>query len=116
MIIKVAEFDGPALLLQAEGRINVLTADGFHGDTLRVIAGTTHDVIIDATGVTYLSTAGIRAFLLVSRRLAASNRRLHICNLKPYIIDVFKIIGFDNVIPIHPDLDSALNAVVSKAS
>ena len=116
MKIKVAEFDGPALLLQAEGRINVLTAEGFHGDTLRVIAGTTHDVVIDATGVTYLSTAGLRAFLLVSRRLAASNRSLHICNLKPYIVEVFKIIGFDNLIPIHPDLDSALTAVVSKAS
>ena len=116
MKIRVAEFDGPALLLQAEGRINVLTADGFRGDTLRVISGTTHDVIIDATGVTYLSTAGIRAFLLVSKRLAASNRSLHICSLKPYILDVFKIIGFDNVIPIHPDLDSALTAVVSKAS
>ena len=116
MKIKVAEFDGPALLLQAEGRINVLTADGFHGDTLRAVSDSPHDVIIDATGVTYLSTAGLRAFLLVSRQLATSNRSLHICNLKHYIHDVFKIIGFDNVIPIHPDLDSALVAIQGGAS
>ena len=116
MKIKVAEFDGPALLLQAEGRINVLTADGFHGDTLQAISESPYDVIIDATGVTYLSTAGLRAFLLVSRQLATSNRSLHICNMKPYIYDVFKIIGFDNAIPIHPDLDSALVAIQRGAS
>ena len=115
MKISVAEFDGPALLLQAEGRINVLTADGFHGDTLQAISGSTHDVIIDATEVTYLSTAGLRAFLIVSRRLATSNRSLHVCNLKPYIHEVFQIIGFDKVIPIHPDLDSALVAIQSDA-
>ncbi len=116
MKIEVAEFDGPALVLKAEGRINVLTAEGFQDDTMDAISSSPHDVIIDATDVTYLSTAGLRAFLLVSRTLAANNRSLHICNLKPYIFDVFKIIGFHNVIPIHPDLDSVLTAIESKAS
>ena len=111
MNIKVAEFDGPALLLRAQGRINVLTADGFHDEILKVIARSRYDVIIDASDVTYLSTAGLRAFLALSRRLAIANRSLHVCNLKPYIFEVFKIIGFDNVIPLHPDLDSALVAI-----
>ena len=116
MKISVAETDGPALLLRARGRINVLTADGFHNDVLQVIAKSGHDVIIDTSDVTYLSTAGLRAFLILSRRLAMANRRLHICSLKPYILEVFQIIGFDKVIPIHPDLDSALVAIQRSAS
>ena len=116
MIINIADFDGPALLLQPEGRINVLTAEGFQEDTMDAISNSPQDVIIDASGVTFLSTAGLRAFLLVSRTLAASNRNLYVCNLKPYILEVFKIIGFHNVIPIHPDLDSVLTAIKSKAS
>ena len=111
MKIEVAEFEGPALLLHAEGRISILTADDFHDEILKIIARSKHDVIIDTSDVTYLSTAGLRAFLILSRRLAMANRRLHICNLKPYILEVFQIIGFDKVIPIHPDLDSALVAV-----
>lgn len=113
MKIKEADFDGPALLLQAEGRINVLTADGFHNEVLQVVARSRHDVIIDTSDVTYLSTAGLRAFLILSRRLAMANRRLHICNLKPYILEVFKVIGFDKVIPLHNDIDSAIAAVQS---
>ena len=116
MRISVAETDGPALLLRAQGRINVLTADGFHVDTLSAAADSQSDVIIDATEVTYLSTAGLRAFLLVSRELAARNRSLCICNLRPYILDVFRIIGFDKVIPIHNDLESAIAAVQTNAS
>ena len=116
MKIKVAEFDGPALVLKAEGRISVLTAAGFQDDTMDAISSSSHDVIVDATGVTYLSTAGLRAFLLVSRTLATNNRSLYVCNLRPYILEVFKIIGFDNVIPIHPDLDSVLATIESKAS
>ena len=111
MKIEVVEFDGPALVLKAEGRISVLTADGFHDDILKIIAKSGHDVIIDASGVTYLSTAGIRAFLVLSRRLTIANRSLHICNLQPYIFEVFQMIGFDKLMPIYPDLDSALEAV-----
>ncbi len=115
MKIEVAEFDGPALMLKAEGRINVLTADGFHDEILKVIARSGYDVIIDASDVTYLSTAGLRAFLVLSRRLTIANRGLHICNLKPYIFEVFSMIGFDKLIPIYPDLDSALAAIENAA-
>lgn len=113
MKIEVVEFDGPALVLKAEGRISVLTADGFHDETLKIIARSPHDVIVDASGVTYLSTAGVRAVLVLSRRLTIANRNLHICNLRPYILEVFQMIGFDKLIPIYPDLDSALEAVQS---
>ena len=78
---------------------------------MQAISDSPHDVIIYATGVTYLSTAGLRAFLLVSRQLATGNRSLHVCNLKPYILEVFQVIGFDNLIPTYPDLESALDAI-----
>lgn len=116
MKIKVAEFDGPALVLKAEGRISVLTAEGFQDETLKIMASSRHDVIIDASDVTYLSTAGLRAFLVLSRRIAIANRSLHVCNLRPYILEVFEMIGFNNLIPIYPDLDSALIAIESKTS
>ena len=113
MIIDVVECDGPALLLQARGRINILTAKGFEAHTRQVIADSDNDVIIETSEVTYLSTAGLRAFLLLWKELKEDGRSLHICGLKPYIQRVFEIIGFDQVIPIHPDLDSAIAAVES---
>ena len=114
MMLDVVESDGSALLLQARGRINILSAEGFEARTRRAIAATDNDVIIDTSAVTYVSTAGLRAFLILWRELKDAGRNLHICGLRPYIQRVFEIIGFDQVIPIHPDVATALAAVESQ--
>lgn len=113
MMIDVVECDESVLLLRARGRINILNAEGFEAHTRRAVAATDDDVIIDTSEVTYVSTAGLRAFLILWRTLKDDGRRLHICGLRPYIQQVFEIIGFDQVIPIHPDVAAALTAVES---
>ncbi len=110
-MVDFVEFNGPARLLQARGRINVLNAEVFEAHVRSAIAGTSHDVIIDASEVTYLSTAGLRVFLRLWQELQKENRNLHICALRPYIRQVFEIIGFDQFIPIQADIAEALAAV-----
>ena len=104
----------PVLLLHARGRINALSADLFEFEVRRAFAGSDRDVIVDASEVTYLSSAGIRAFLRLWQALKNQNRSLHVCSLKPYIQQVFEMIGFDQVIPIDANLAAALAAVESR--
>ncbi len=108
--VDVLESRGPTLLLRARGRINVLSANLFEADALRAASRTESDVVMEASDVTYISSAGLRAFLRISRTLGRSRRNLHVCSLKPYIHEVFTMVGFDRVIPLHTDLDSALTA------
>ena len=114
MMIDFLEFDGPAIVLQARGKINVLTADVFEIRALRIITNADQDVVIDTSKVIYLSTAGLRVFLLLSRELNDRGHTLYICGLLPHIHKVFEIIGFDRVFPIYPDVDSALAAIESQ--
>ena len=113
-MIDVVASNGPVLLLQARGRINVLSADLFEFEVRRAFAGSDGDVIVDASEVTYLSSAGLRAFLRLWQALNKKNRALHICALKPYIQQVFEMIGFDRIIPIDADVAAAMAAVKSK--
>ena len=108
--VDVLESSGPTLLLRVRGRINVLSANLFEADALRAAARTESDVVVEASDITYISSAGLRAFLRISRTLGRSQRNLHICSLKPYIHQVFTMVGFDRVIPLHADVDSALTA------
>jgi anti-anti-sigma factor len=108
--VDVLESRGPTLLLRARGRINVLSANLFEADTLRAAARTESNVVVEASDVTYVSSAGLRAFLRISRTLGRNQRSLHICSLKPHIQQVFVMVGFDRVIPLHPDVESALTA------
>lgn len=108
--VDVLESRGPTLLLRAQGRINVLSANRFEAEALRVASRSESDVVVEASDVTYISSAGLRAFLRISRALGRSQRNLHICSLKPYIHQIFEMVGFDRVIPLHADVDSALTA------
>ena len=111
MMIDVAASNGPVLLLQVRGRINVLTADLFELEVRRALANGDRHVIVDASDVTYVSSAGLRAFLRLWRHLKSRKRSLHVCSLKPYIRQVFEMIGFDQIIPIEADVAAAMAAV-----
>ena len=95
-------------MLRARGHINTQSAALFEANAMRSIADTNSHVVIEASEVTYLSSAGLRVFLRLWRELEKSDRVLSICNLKPYINQVFELIGFDRIITIHSDVDSAL--------
>ena len=111
MNVDVVPSNGPVLLLQAQGRINVLTADAFEVQVRRAVASSDRDVVIDGSQVTYLSSAGLRVFLQLWQELSRKDRALHVCALKPYIKQVFEIVGFDQIITIQADTAAALAAV-----
>ena len=111
MTVDVVPFNGPGLLLQARGRINVLTADAFEVQVRRAVASSDRDVIMDASQVTYLSSAGLRVFLQLWQELRREDRTLHVCALRPYIRQIFEIVGFDQIITIQADTAAAVAAV-----
>ena len=114
MMLDIVSSEGNAMLLQAWGRIDFFNADVFEVQARRALAGTDRDVIIDASGVTYLSTPGLRVLLHLWQNLKKEDRTLHVCALKPYIQQVFEIIGFNQIIPNHADVAAALAAVQSR--
>ena len=115
-MVDVVASNGPALLLQARGRINVLSADLFELEVRSALADGDCDVIVDASGVTYLSSAGLRAFLRLWQHLQSKKRTLHVCSLRPYIRQVFEMIGFDQIIPLEADVAAAMAAVGSRST
>ena len=112
-MVEVIESNGPVLLLRAQGRLNMLSASTFEAEVTSAVAMTNTDVVIEASDVTYLSSAGLRVLFRLSRSLNKRDRSLRICSLKPYIHEVLELIGFDRVIQIHTDLPSALSATGS---
>ena len=115
MMVDVVESEGHVLLLEARGRINVLSADLFEFEFRRAVVGNNLDVVLDASEVDYISSAGLRAFLRLWQELKKMGRSLYVCSLRPYIRQVFKMIGFDQIIPIEADVAAAVAAVESRS-
>lgn len=108
--MELVESRDSVLLLRAQGHINTRSAALFEVTAFRSIDDSRLDVVVEASQVTYLSTAGLRVFIRLWRELKESNRSLVICNLKPYINQVFELLGFHKVIDIRSDVESALAA------
>ena len=113
-MLDIVSSEGRVLLLQAWGRVDFFSASVFEVQARSALAGTDRDVIIDASGVTYMSTAGLRVLLHLWQDLKKEDRTLHVCALRPYIQQVFEIIGFNQIIPNHADVAAALAAVESR--
>ena len=111
MTLRVDDFAGPILILRAEGRINALRADNFYTQAILAISNSDNDVIMDSAEIAYISSAGLRAVLHISRALEAEQRSFHICGLRPHIEETFRIIGFHMIMPLHPDMEAAVAAV-----
>ena len=55
------------------------------------------DVIIDCTGLTYISSAGLRIFLNVLKNVEEKGGQVYITNINDAVRNVFSITGFNNI-------------------
>ncbi len=65
-------------------------------------------VIIDCAALDYVSSAGLRAFLLAARTAQRAGISFGLCSLKPAVREVFDLSGFSRIIAVHADRATAL--------
>jgi anti-anti-sigma factor len=109
------ERHGTATVLVASGRLDFSAAAGFQGqlDQLTSAAEGKGPLIIDCAGLEYVSSAGLRTFLLAARSCQRSGRYFAACALQHAVREVFELSGFARLIPLHADRAAALAAAAS---
>ncbi len=65
-------------------------------------------MIIDCGELDYVSSAGLRVFLLVSRSAKRAGVAVALCNLKPAVREVFDVSGFSQLLAVCADRGAAL--------
>ena len=68
-------------------------------------------VVVDCKKLCYISSAGLRALLAVSRALSRRKTPLVMCELDRQVQRVFAITGFDRVIPTYHTREEAVAAI-----
>lgn len=93
-----------------EGRIDFNSATEFQQLLEGALAGVRPPgpLIIDCGGLEYVSSAGLRAFLLCARGTQRAGVTFALCALQPAVREVFELSGFSRIIAIHPDRATAL--------
>jgi len=104
-------------VLFPQGRIDHATAEQFKAalPPLMAPAATREPLVIDLTGVEYISSVGLRVLMLASKQAKAQGCALAVCGLQPVVREIFEISRFNLVLQVFPSLREALAALSTEA-
>ena len=83
--------DGSTTTLALEGWLDTNTAPQL-GDALSEIDPSCTDLVLDFTGLEYISSAGLRQVVAAHKKMCGS---LSVINVSAEVMQVFKMAGFD---------------------
>jgi anti-anti-sigma factor len=95
-------------LLHVEGRIDTTNSPAFEAEIEKIHQSGEKDIILDCSEMKYISSSGLRVFLIAQKRAIALNGKLHLCSLQPAIREIFVISGFSNIFRIFDTRQEAL--------
>ena len=89
------------------GRIDAAAAP----EVNRMVRQAIHDggkqIVVELRDVTFLSSSGLRALLLLARELRRDGGDLVLCALQPQVAEVFHLTGFDQIFQLHHTREEA---------
>lgn len=109
MELKTEHTDG-ALVLAVGGRLDSENARQFEAAAKDAIAGTDPAVVLDLADLAYISSAGLRAVLVVAKELRGRGAKFALCALQDPVREVLQLSGFDKIVDLHDTRPAALAA------
>jgi len=107
MELKVSMHDD-VTVAAVEGRIDGTTARDFEEQVVAAVPEGGGPLVCDLASVSYISSAGLRAILVVAKRFKADENFFSVCGHSGPVAEVFRISGFEKIIPMHSSRDDAL--------
>jgi len=102
--------EGDVQILAISGHLDTKTAKGAEDALNDVMANGKNKILIDCTGLDYISSVGLRVLLSTTKKLKKSNGKLHLSGMNPTVKEVFDISGFSTIFSIFGTAPEAIAA------
>ena len=94
-----------------EGRIDGSNSADFQSAVMERIDEGSESILLDFAGISYISSAGLRAVLILAKKLNQVSGRFALCSMQKSVQSVFEVSGFVKIIDVHPGREDALAAM-----
>jgi anti-anti-sigma factor len=112
VIVSHAQGRIPVTVLQLQDRINLGNTAELEQAAREAITAGACDMLIDLSKVPSLTSAGIRALLVIHKMLAVAGmdkaRHLKLVSPTPYVSEVLKVAGLMDYVEVFAGLDEAV--------
>jgi len=93
--MKIAEEkSGDVLVVELRGRLDAATSRDVETFLLQKIDAGDRLLVLDLAGLEYISSIGLRVFMMAAKRVRVVDGKVVVCALQPAIQEVFTIAGF----------------------
>ncbi|HZO04113.1 MAG TPA: STAS domain-containing protein [Burkholderiales bacterium] len=109
---------GDALVLSPVGRLDQDSSEGFRTELQPLLEGAVREgnsIVLDLSGLEYVSSAGLRCFSLAAKQARAQGSKIVVAGMTPLVAEIFQISRFNMLFDIHPGVREALVAVSPSA-
>jgi anti-anti-sigma factor len=97
-----------ATILSITGRIDTATAPELEQAINKEIDGGHRQILLNFSGVSYISSGGLRVLLATAKKLKTPGDKFGICGLSQEVLKILKLAGFTSIFSIYPSEGEAL--------
>ena len=101
------EKKGELDILHLDGSLDAYSFPRLEGSLNGLRENDRNKVILDCTGLDYISSAALGALIGFARRARESNGDLKLVNLTPKIYNIVELLGFHKILEIYQEIDEA---------
>lgn len=101
------------------GRLDHDHCEAFQAGLQPHLEGAARDargIVLDLSGLDYVSSAGLRCFMLAARQVGDKGGKIVLAALRPVVAEIFQISRFDMLFQIFPSVREALAALSAPAA
>jgi anti-anti-sigma factor len=113
MTIDVTSLSDDAALVRVAGRLDAHGAALLDANVAQLLDGAIKAIVLDLSGVPYLSSAGLRVFLKMWKVVQPKGGSLALAGVQPYCRDVLELAGFGSTFTVFHGLEEAARHVTA---
>ena len=99
------------LILGLSGKLDATTAKTFEDKILAEIEAGDRRLMIDLSRLDYVSSAGLRVFLVAAKRMRSKDGKIALCSLQDHVQQVFDLSGFSSILAIYGSREDGIKAL-----
>jgi anti-anti-sigma factor len=100
-----------ATIVAVSGKLDALTAADYETAMKGLFADGKTRLVIDFSGLTYISSAGLRVLLAAAKQAKAAGGATMFAGVKGNVLAVIEMTGFASILSLHDTVEAALGAL-----
>lgn len=108
-VLKIDEtVKGDVVILRAKGKLDTALSPIIEKKSVQLMNSGQMKLVLDLGEVSYVNSAGLRMLLSLKKQMKTAGGKFIVCTLRPEVMEIMKICGFDHVLEFAKDEEEAL--------